>query len=44
MEVSGHIHPLAPLTPGKESLVLFELEAGWVPRAGVDDVYLEVSF
>jgi hypothetical protein len=37
-EVSGQIHTPAVLLPGKEPLVLIGLEAGWVSRAGLEDM------
>jgi hypothetical protein len=37
MEVSGQLHALAYLTPGKEPLVLTGWDAGWT-RAGMDIV------
>jgi hypothetical protein len=32
MEVSGELHALAALSPGKEPLITFGYEAGWAPE------------
>jgi hypothetical protein len=32
MEVSGQLHVLAALTPGKEALISIGSEAGWAPE------------
>jgi len=38
MEVSGQLHTLATLFPGKELLVPLGQEAGWAPRTGMNAV------
>jgi hypothetical protein len=38
LEVSGQLHAPAALSPGKEPPVPIGQEAGWAPRAGLDDV------